>query len=191
MITPRFYNIIAPSPSLLVFLGAWRCTHHCYTRICTGDEVRVYDSNLLLPNEKYLAKTFCKHFSSLLAQIENWGVWKVLTKCLGRIFFDVPKSSFWSIKLRACKKCLENPHFTIPMYAPQRIIFFWGPCHASVCNPTDLILYKQEQHRAIRTGALWRPNNLWLPKRRFWNVEKDSGNTFCTHFSSLLAQIEY
>ena len=30
-----------------------------------------------------------------------------------------------------------------------------------------------------------------LPKRRFGNVEKDVGNAFCKHFSSLLAQIEY
>ena len=38
---------------------------------------------------------FCKHLSSLLAQIDYLQEWKVPTKCITRIFFDVPKSSFW------------------------------------------------------------------------------------------------
>ncbi len=46
-----------------------------------------------------MGNAFCKHFSSLLAQIEYLGVWKVLTKDLTHIFFDVPKSSFGSHKI--------------------------------------------------------------------------------------------
>ena len=44
--------------------------------------------------EKHVGKTFCKNFSSLLAQIEYLWVWKVLTKALTHVFFDGPKSSF-------------------------------------------------------------------------------------------------
>ena len=33
--------------------------------------------------------------------------------------------------------------------------------------------------------------HFMLLKQRFWNVGKYVGETFCKHFSSLLAQIEY
>ena len=36
---------------------------------------------------------------------------------------------------------------------------------------------------SIRNKCDWNIQKFMLPKRRFWNVEKYSGKTFCKHFS--------
>ncbi len=72
--------------------------------------------------ENYVGNAFCKHFSSLLAQIEYLGVWKLLTKGLTHIFFDVPKSSFGSHNIAAVGNsspfltnlCSPSEDFVIP-----------------------------------------------------------------------------
>ncbi len=54
--------------------------------------------------ETWTRGSFCNHFSSLSAQMECLGVWKVLTRALTHIFFDVSKSSFGNNKFIAPKR---------------------------------------------------------------------------------------
>ncbi len=60
--------------------------------------------------EKYVGYAFCKHFSSLSAQIEYLGVWKVLTKGLTHMFSTVENLRLGAIKVIKC------PQKVLPTY---------------------------------------------------------------------------
>ena len=81
--------------------------------------------------EKYLGKTFCKHFSSLLAQIELLEVWKVLTKSLTHIFFDVPKSSFGAAVGNSSPFWTNLPFHDFPNYFNHESWF------TILCSPNE------------------------------------------------------
>ena len=58
-------------------------------------------------------------------------------------------------------------------------------CQAVLKSSCQVVV--KERASVMCRGQVYAP-----PKRRFWNVEKYSGtSTFCKHFSSRLAQIEY
>jgi len=102
------------SYSQVLYLGWnwWKVLTKCITHIffdvpkSSFGEHKVVGAKFMVPKrrfwnvEKYVGNVFCKRFSSLLAQIEYLSAWKVLTKCLTHVFFDVPKSSFGDHKFR-------------------------------------------------------------------------------------------
>ena len=103
----------------------------------------------------------------------------------------------YSTHWKGPRKCVFHPLFILPNYLWLRyqanILEDWTKGHVCVFK----VLFKGvstrfgdeslQNEKKMHTWSLFSlPKSLsksMLPKRRFWNVEKYSGQTFCKHFS--------